>query len=171
MTNKMLFLILIIFLAKSFAQDTNKTIIDKDSGKPLLIGLCTRDAFKDTSYSWWWNSEYSLYDVDSTTANNLKNKLNDYKIEVVMGCWCSDSRTQVPRLFKILDYVNYPSDSVTIICVDRDIKTEGDELDNLNIQKVPTIILYRNGKEKGRIVESPEVSLEKDMLKIINSSS
>ena len=36
-----------------------------------------------------------------------------------------------------------------------------------DIEFVPTIIFLRNGKELGRIVESPEQSLEKDMRKIL----
>jgi thiol-disulfide isomerase/thioredoxin len=171
MLNKLLVVVLVLFLGKSFAQDTTKTYIDKDSGQHELIGLCTRDAFKDTSYSWWWDSEYDIYSVDSTSADSLKNKLDDYKIEVIMGTWCSDSKMQVPKLFKVLDYINFPSDSVKIICVTRDLKTDGNELDSLDIKKVPTIILYKNGEEKGRIVESPEVSLEKDMLKIVSKGT
>jgi hypothetical protein len=34
---------------------------------------------------------------------------------------------------------------------------------------VPTIIFYENGKELGRIVESPEKTLETDILKILES--
>lgn len=171
MINRLVLLFLIFFIAKSFAQDVNRTIPDEESGRTILIGKCTRDVFQDTSYAWWWNSEYKLYDVDSTSADSLKNKLDDYNVKIIMGSWCSDSKTQIPRLFKIFDYLNFPSDSVKIICVDRDKKTEGNEVDGLDIEKVPTIIFYKDGKEKGRIVESPEVSLEKDILKIVSSGS
>ncbi len=44
-----------------------------------------------------------------------------------------------------------------------------DKLDitNLKIERVPTIIFYRNGVELGRITETPVQSLEKDMEVIV----
>ena len=88
-----------------------------------------------------------------------------------MGTWCSDSRREVPRFFKILDAVNYPSDKVAIICVDEDKKTRGNELTGLKIELVPTLIFYKNGNELGRIVESPNDTLEKDIIKILTAHS
>lgn len=85
-----------------------------------------------------------------------------------MGTWCSDSREQIPAFYKILDELNYPSDKVTLICVDRKKKGLSNEADGLNIELVPTIIFYRNGEEIGRIIETPQESLEKDLLGIIN---
>ena len=46
------------------AQDYNTIIMDDESEKPMLIGYCTREAFNDTSFSEWWNSEYEMYEVD-----------------------------------------------------------------------------------------------------------
>jgi tetratricopeptide (TPR) repeat protein len=40
----------------------------------------------------------------------------------------------------------------------------------LNIHRVPTIIVYKNGKELQRIVESPVESLEQDLLNITTKS-
>jgi hypothetical protein len=37
----------------------------------------------------------------------------------------------------------------------------------LNILRVPTLLVYENGHEVGRVVESPVISLEKDMLAIV----
>ena len=150
---------------------TNNVIKDRESGMPMLIGLCNREAFKDSSFSWWWMSEYNLYNVDSTKMDSIKNNLKDVNMKLIMGTWCSDSRAQVPRFFKILDAVNYPSDSVAIICVDRDLKSDIDELNDLKIERVPTIIFYKYGKELGRIVESPKDTLEKDMIKILETHS
>ena len=151
------------------AYTTEKDTVVKDpfSSTPMLLGYCNRETFKDTTYSWWFNSMYDVYNIDSTTANKLTDKIKNVDIKVVMGTWCSDSRREVPRLFRILDYLKYPSDDVKIIAVGRDKMGRGDETKNLNIELVPTIIFYRGGKELGRIIESPKESLEKDMLKIL----
>jgi hypothetical protein len=173
-----LLIILLVFAASvitaaqtpdsSSATLKGKVVRDDLSGNPMLLGYFNRQAFKDTSFSWWFNSMYDIYNVDSATADQLKDKIKNVSIEIVMGTWCSDSRREVPRLFKILDYLNYPSDSVKILMVGRDKKAMDDETKGLDIQLVPTIIFSRDGKEIGRIIESPKVSLEKDMLKILN---
>ncbi len=137
----------------------------------MLIGYCTREAFKDTSFYWWWMSEYDLYNIDSTKINEVKEGLKDVKIKIIMGTWCSDSRREVPRFFKVLDAAGYPSDKVEIICVDEDKKAEDNELEDLKIDLVPTFIFSKDGHELGRIIEAPEDTLEKDMIKILTAHS
>ena len=147
--------------------EKDTSVRDPFSSEPILLGYANRAAFKDTSYSWWFNSVYDMYEVDSTSADSLKNKLNDVNIKIVMGTWCSDSRREVPKLFKILDYLKFPEDKITLLMVGRDMKGRANETEKLNLEKVPTIIFYRNNTEAGRIIESPQESLEKDMLKIL----
>ena len=43
---------------------------------------------------------------------------------------------------------------------------EGEETGK-NIQRVPTLIIYHKRKELGRIIESPVVSIEKDLISIL----
>jgi hypothetical protein len=40
-----------------------------------------------------------------------------------------------------------------------------------NFQRIPTIMVFQGGAEIGRIVESPEVSLEHDLLTILQGST
>jgi thiol-disulfide isomerase/thioredoxin len=164
---KLVLVILLLFGVNGIAQQKNCLIKDAANGKPMLIGYCTREAFSDSSFSWWFNSEYNMYEVDSTALKDASAKLKNDKITIVMGTWCSDSRREVPRFYKILDYLGYPSDKVKLLMVDRNKKGNGNETDGLNIERVPTIIFYKNDKELGRIVEYPEESLDKDMMKII----
>ena len=42
-----------------------------------------------------------------------------------------------------------------------------DEVEDLDIQFIPTFIFYKNKKEIGRITEIPESTLEGDIEKII----
>lgn len=166
---KKIFIVLFLMLSiKGMSQQTNCMTKDAANGKPMLIGYCTREAFSDSSFAWWFNSEYNMYEVDSTALKNASEKLKDDGITIVMGTWCSDSRREVPRFYKILDYLGYPSDKVKLIMVNRNKKGSSDETDGLNIERVPTIIFYENDKELGRIVEYPQESLDKDMVKILN---
>ena len=167
MTFKFYFLFLLLFFAARIrAQEFNTIITDEETGEPMLIGPAAREAFDDSSFSTWWYSNYDDYTVDTVTAEELKSVLPDIDITIVMGSWCSDSQYEVPGLYKIFDYVKYPTDDITLICVDRDKKGKGDEIDSLGIEFVPTMIFYENEKELGRIVEYPVDTMEKDMLKI-----
>jgi thiol-disulfide isomerase/thioredoxin len=150
------------------AQEINTLITDSSSGNPILIGFVTRDAFKDTSFSWWYESEYNNYDPDTVALESLVNRIHDLSVTIILGTWCSDSRREVPRFLKIMDRLKFNSTKqLTIICVDRDKKGKGEETAGLDIQLVPTIIISQKGKELGRIIESPKATLEKDIRKII----
>lgn len=54
--------------------------------------------------------------------------------------------------------------------VDRNKKAGNYDFDYLKIELVPTIILYKEDVEAGRIIESPHMSLEEDMADIIISA-
>ncbi|MEO8400081.1 MAG: thioredoxin family protein [Ignavibacteriaceae bacterium] len=166
----------IIFAVKVNAQEEsqtveeNKIIIDDESGKPMLIGYTTREAFSDSSFSWWFDSEYKNYDVDYDAIKPLfedSTLMENMDITIIMGSWCSDSRREVPRFLKILDVFDFPEEKYTLYNVDRDKHTEADEIDDLNIELVPTFIFYKDDVEIGRITEAPIESLEKDMIKIL----
>jgi thiol-disulfide isomerase/thioredoxin len=159
-----------------FAQDNNLCSVSKDTividtlnQQRMLLGFCSRQAFQDTSFSWWFNSLYDMYTVDSVTALKIKEKLDNITVMIVMGTWCSDSRRVVPKFLKLMDYLKFPDNKISILAVGRNKKGRSNETDSLKIELVPTIIFYRNGSEIGRIVESPKETIEKDLLKILNS--
>lgn len=165
---KIFILILILLISSNLpAQQFNNSTIDTVKNKKMLIGYCTREAFLDTAFKDWFDEQYNNYQPDYEIIDQLEGKLDDISITIVMGTWCSDSREQIPAFYKILDELNYPSDKVTLICVDRKKRGLSNEADDLNIELVPTIIFYRNGEEIGRIIETPQESLEKDLLGIV----
>jgi thiol-disulfide isomerase/thioredoxin len=162
--------ILLVLFASSilFAQQFNQSVIDTVKNKKMLIGYCTFEAFQDSAFKEWFDEQYNNYHLDYETLNQLEGEIDDISITIVMGTWCSDSREQIPSFYKILNELNYPTDKITLICVDRNKKGLSDEVSNLNIELVPTIIFYRKGKEIGRIIETPQESLENDLLRIIS---
>lgn len=161
-----LFFFVIAFVS-ILPQDKFKTIVDEKSGKTMLVGEVTREAFADTSYSWWFNSEYENYSPDDSVLDSIFLKSSDVNVVIVLGTWCSDSRREVPRFLKIADLLNISSERLKLICVDRDKKDLTGETDSLLIELVPTFIFYREGKEIGRITETPIETLEKDFNGIV----
>ncbi|MGK9476484.1 hypothetical protein [Melioribacter sp. OK-6-Me] len=162
-------LLFLLLLANVFySQEKCNFTFDEKSGKKILIGEIKREEFNDTVYSVWFSDEYENYLPDKLVIDTLKNKLRDYEIEIIFGTWCSDSRREVPRFLKILDLCSFPEENIRMIAVDRN-KTAGNfNIGDKKILLVPTFIVYKSGKEKGRIIEVPDKTLERDLLKILN---
>ena len=92
---------------------------------------------------------------------------DDITIKIVMGIWCPDSRREVPRFMKVIDAWKFPAAKLTFIGVDDAKQSPVGEYLKLDIQRVPTFILYKNNIEAGRIIENPKTSLEQDMVDIL----
>jgi hypothetical protein len=73
----------------------------------------------------------------------------------------------VPRFLKILDTTDYPEENLLMIAVDSKKQASGLDITAYDIERVPTFIIYKEGKEIGRIIETPVQSLEADLQKIL----
>ena len=160
-------LILILLFSTLTAQEKNTIFVDSKSGQAMLVGLCDREAFADTNFAWWFNSGYKFYHPDVDIITKINEVDVEYSITIVMGTWCSDSRREVPRFYKLLDELNFSEEKLTLINVNRQKDGIDSNVTSLNIELVPTFIIYINDEEIGRIIETPEESLEIDLLKIL----
>ena len=167
---KVILTIILIISSICFAQES-KLLKDGNSEKVMLVGSFEMEALQDTNFGWWYKSEYSNYELDTKTLSPIINVFDGKVIKIVLGTWCSDSRREVPRFLKLLNYVGYPEDKIFFIGVDREKNGLSDETVGLEIGFVPTFIIYESGNEIGRIIESPIVSLEKDLEEILTKSS
>ena len=144
-----------------------KIIPDEKNGKPLILGYCPASLIIDSLFKDTWTTEYDNYQPDFETLDKLEGKLEDVTIKIVFRSTCSDSREQLPRLFKILNELNYKVNSITLIGVNREKQGLSNEAEGLEIELIPTIIFYKDGSEIGRIIETPVESFEKDLFKIL----
>ncbi len=164
---KIIVLFLVVFSSLVFPQSESHISIDEKTQKDMLIGLCERTSFEHDSFSHWFTKEYDEYIVSKEELDSLKELISEFDIKIVMGTWCSDSRREVPRFYKVLDTLGYPEKKIVIIAVDRTKIDKDGATETLNIELVPTFIISLYGDEVGRIIESPEESLEKDLKAII----
>lgn len=161
-------LVLILFLSSTvFSQSKFEIQTDEKSGKPMLVGKITRTEIQKTVFNEWWSDEYNKYEVDILTADELIPLLEELYIKIIAATWCSDSREQIPHLYKLLDYLTFPEEDIELVFVNRNKSGLADEVNDLNVDFVPTIIFYKDKTELGRIVELPFESLELDMLSIL----
>lgn len=167
---KLLVLALILSTSIGVAQKVNKEIITKNN-RPILVGQITKNGLTKEPYRPWFDQQYDNYELDESAINAIKNNLNDYKIQIFMGTWCGDSKRQVPRFYKILEASKYNMNKLEVVGVSNTKedykKSPTGEEKGLDIKRVPTFIFYKKGKEVGRIIERPTLSLEQDMLAII----
>ena len=88
-----------------------------------------------------------------------------------MGTWCGDSRREVPKLYKVLEQVNFNMDNLEMVALDRSKRTPDNLQKGYNIIRIPTFVFYKNGKEIGRFVEYSRETLERDILKILTTKT
>ena len=88
-----------------------------------------------------------------------------------LGTWCSDSRREVPRLWKALDETGgaVPFE-VHYIGVDREKKEPAAVAEN-SVLFLPTFIVRRGGREVGRIVETSPNGIERDLLALLTGKA
>jgi thiol-disulfide isomerase/thioredoxin len=145
--------------------------IDFSDPSTWILGYFSPDQLTREPYSTWYIKGYDDYQVQSDAINKLLeiNK-DDLSIKIVMGTWCSDSRREIPRFMRILDIWQFPVAKVTFIGVDDAKFSPVAEYNNLDIQRIPTLIIYKNNIEAGRIIEIPKTSLEQDMVNILSGN-
>jgi hypothetical protein len=140
-------------------------------GNLILLGKTTRERLAQAPFDSWYTKNYESYNVDSNSAAQAKPLLGNKRFLVFMGTWCGDSRREVPRMYKILDYCQVKPSQIQLINLSNSDtaykQSPGHEEQGLNIRRVPTLLIFEGQREVGRVVESPVTSLEKDILAIV----
>jgi thiol-disulfide isomerase/thioredoxin len=136
----------------------------------ILVGEGNLKDIQKDPYKNWFMENSSNYSPDSTIIQQIKPQVNHYDYLIIMGTWCPDSQLQVPIFYKILKESGYKNpDDIKVIYVPRKYHNYK-MIKNKNIKRVPTIIVLKNHQEKGRIIEYPMQSIEKDLEQIYNGN-
>lgn len=165
-----LFISLVISVSFSVAQPLNQIVNDRN-GNPMLVGCCTKEALMQEPFASWFVPNYTNYKVDTVVANQIRQHVRNREFVLFLGTWCGDSRREVPRLYKLLEYCGVEPEQIKLIMVSNHDtaykQSPTHEEQGLNILRVPTLLVLENHTELNRIVEYPVESLEKDLLKIL----
>jgi thiol-disulfide isomerase/thioredoxin len=142
--------------------------VDFHDASTFLLGYFTRQMMTSPPHSEWFQKGYDNYKFNEDAVKKLTEiPIKGLTIKIVMGSWCPDSRREVPRFMKILDYLKFPAENIIFIGVNDSKIAPVGEYSKLNIKRVPTFIFYKNNIEAGRIIENPATSLEQDMVDIL----
>ncbi len=153
----------------------SNTEVKNANNQTMLLGHCAISMLQSDNYKDWYNQSYNGYAIDSKYIAQLKPLFKSKTIEIFLGTWCGDSKREVPRMLKILASANVDTSAIKLIFVNNTTDSykqspEHEEV-NKNIHHVPTFIFYDGKKEIGRIVESPVVTLEKDIAAILQKAA
>lgn len=134
----------------------------------MEVGWTPRTVFQSPTYAAWFDTTYSNYELNAEYSTRLAGMNENVEILVVYGMWCSDSKREVPRFFKVVDGIRFPSEKITLIAVDRTMLIPPNVKEEYGITNVPTFIVKYKGMEIGRIIESPKTSLEQDLFELLS---
>lgn len=158
-------------LAPQTPGTVNMEVMDQ-SGHNNLLGKATRDKLKTPPYGEWFNKNYENYIVDTALVGQLRSHLAGKRVLIFLGTWCGDSRREVPRFLKLMDCCGVDAAAIEIVTVSNTDSlykmSPAHEEKGYDIFRVPDLIVLDRHGEMGRIVESPVVSLEKDLLAIVS---
>jgi hypothetical protein len=133
-----------------------------------LLGYFNAARLRQEPHSAWFMKGFDEYQPNGDAIKSLFGiDKEGLSLKIVLGTWCPDSRREVPRFMKVLELWNFPVSMVTFIGVDNAKLSPVGGYNELEIQRVPTFILYKNNIEAGRIIENPVTSLEQDMVNIL----
>lgn len=146
-------LILTLGLATiSFGQNQYEVLIEGKNEKSLKGIISQEVLLNDTSFK-WYAENLKGYTPNASAVAGLKKHADSIQLLVFMGTWCEDSHNIIPKFYSLLETSAFSKEKVTLIGVDRAKKTLSHITEALNITNVPTIIVMKNGKEIGRVVE------------------
>ena len=133
----------------SITKDVN------NGGGNILTGTINKQLLQtDVNFKKWYTPSQNEYKPDISIVDAFK-KASTQKIQFVLfgGTWCEDTQFILPRFFKLQEMAAIPDNNITFFGVDRRKKTLGNIADAFGIVNVPTIIVMKDGKELGRVVE------------------
>lgn len=136
------------------------------SNQPVeLIGPLTRQEILEALPE--WAHEAAAYLPDPEIVARFHEFNRPVVIRVVIGTWCPDCRRHLTAFFRLIELADNPVISVEYFGVSRDkLQPENIVRDN-RIERVPTFIVFENGREIGRIIEHPRISIEADLADIL----
>ena len=135
----------------------------------VLLGRVEPDAILSISPEWRTNRE--AYDPAEADLRVIASTPLAARLDVYFGSWCSDSRREVPRLLRILDRTSPAHLKVRFYGLDRTKKEPARLVRRGAIERVPTFILRVDGREVGRIVETPQATLEHDLALLLQKAA
>jgi rhodanese-related sulfurtransferase/thiol-disulfide isomerase/thioredoxin len=136
-----------------------------EDGMDMLVGKITKEelyrefpVFKEKAEG---------YSPKTEIVEKIGKGSQKTSVVLFLGTWCKDSISEAPKFLKTYDLAANPNLSLEIYAVNRKKKDGLGMAERFKLERVPTVIFLRDGKEMSRIVEYPKESMEEDFLRIV----
>ena len=136
--------------------------------KKFLKGFVTKEQITNDPDFGWYKQNLKYAKPNKEYVDIIKAKAYDFQIVLFLGTWCHDTQQILPKYLALLEAAEFPDHRLVLIACDRQ-KTEPSKIyRSLNVVHVPTLILLKEGKEVGRIVEFGESGqVDKELAELI----
>ncbi|UEG50969.1 thioredoxin family protein [Ferruginibacter lapsinanis] len=166
-------ILLVLISCAVFAQVPYET--SKDPKHPevtIYKGVINKYLLQNNEeFNKWYTFNQKGYTPDSAVLNIFLKAKDSIQFVLFGGTWCDDSQFILPRFFKMQEMAGLPDSMISFFGVDRQKQAIGNIASAFAIINVPTIIVMKNGKEIGRVVEYGKTGKwEKELAEIITSN-
>ncbi|HMK04729.1 MAG TPA: thioredoxin family protein [Ferruginibacter sp.] len=146
--------------------------IIKDEKHPeqhILRGIINKYLVQNDSTYRWYNSSQGSYKPDTATLSTFGRNKDKVQFVVFGGTWCEDTQFVLPKFFRLQEMSGIPDNNITFFGVNRAKRSLSGITDAFNVKLVPTIIIMKEGKEIGRVVEYGKTGKwDKELADILN---
>ncbi|MDN3637713.1 thioredoxin family protein [Simiduia curdlanivorans] len=88
-------------------------------------------------------------------------------LRVLFGTWCHDSVREVPKLIKLIELAENPNLSLRLTAISRDKLEPSAVVARYGLEFTPTLVVLKDKKEVGRIIEQPDANWASDIIALI----
>ncbi len=167
-------LLLIFLVLLSYIVNAQQYEISQDTKHPevkVLRGIINKYLVQNDTAFKWYDANRKFYGPDSSTLNALERTKGKLQFVLFGGTWCEDTQFILPQFFKLQEMSGVPDSVVTFFGVNRAKKSLSHITDAFAITNVPTIIVMKDGKELGRVVEYGKTGKwDKELAEIIRKN-
>jgi thiol-disulfide isomerase/thioredoxin len=153
---------------------TSKEPPSTEPERPVILGVMEPAAILAIGAD--WAEGESSYEPLAGPVEFLASSDAAVEIEVLFGSWCGDSLEHVPHLLKILERAEAARAArgagplpihTRFIGLDREKTHPTEFVEGKGIERVPTFLVYAEGREVGRVTETPVGRLEEDIAALV----
>ncbi|MBN8834153.1 MAG: hypothetical protein ABS68_02480 [Niastella sp. SCN 39-18] len=138
------------------------------AGSYILNGIISKYAVMNNAEYSWYKTNQEAYAPSADVLEAMEKAKGKFTFLVFGGTWCEDTHFIIPKFFKLQELSGIADKDISFIGVTRLKTTLGNLTRVFNISHVPTIIILKDGKETGRLVEYGSTGLwDKELVTLL----
>lgn len=146
--------IFLILLAAAITGSVSaQTEVTGEGANKIIKGFMSRADLANEPAFTWYTENSKGFTPDASALAAFKAQKDSIYIIAFGGTWCGDSKYLLPKFLALADAAGLAPDHITLIGVDRGKKTVLHLSETFQVNRIPTFIVLKNGKEIGRVAE------------------